>query len=1109
MPSDEMSKPDVTNLSILASAGTGKTFRLSDRIIQLLSLEGVEPRNIAALTFTRAAAAEFIVKLVQKLQEAATDDKKRLALCERVGIDPRKHDKAWFLRTLRTTLLDSNRMTLGTLDSFFAKLVRCFPLEVGIQTGVAATVSDQDADALRTATLESTLGSLTPRETATLLANLREYADGEKIPNPLETLAKMAKEHHELIVTAPDAARWGNAGVIWPKTRPIWYGYSERDLRDDWEVLRGAIAANHNDAEPKDWPTQLRPLPAIVADAKPSQGDLNTVLEYLGETMSTPMGTASKYPYKQGKPLTAAQSDAARRLLFQAMDKLVNAKLRQTQALHKCLELYERQYDAVNRRQGQLGFSDYVTLLTRAPDFRQDEIAFRLDGEISHWLLDEFQDTSTLQFKVLSKTINDILDSDDADRSVFVVGDLKQSLYEWRSGNRKLLQNLNGKIATHPRGETLPLNETRRCAQPVLDLVNEVLTLREVGPGAFPNYFGQRAATDWAANFQRQESLTEPGQTPKKGESHWYRLEKKPGRPNPSQELADQATWIAKHLESTEGLLDGEGRLRHGLTCAILVSKNDQAAAIAEVLRRNKRKIEASEEAKSTVIEDNPVTAGLAGILRAIVHPDNGLEKGLAEISPAARSVIDALGGWSAAATSITERFHADGAEAAVDLLIRNIRQPEKTAAFVAKRLGQLRNLAVRYDGTGRRALGDFAEFLGRSQMRDNADTRTIQVLTIHRSKGLEYDIVYMPCLNDSRRSIAHLRTGDLLSMPTNEAGMDFSPKWLLANVGEAVAAHDEEVLRHAMERAKAEAAYGSLCKLYVGTTRARHRLVMLSMTLSKEKASQVQDPDGRHDFATLLESQLGRAKLTAKPASYEGCNPCSLLWESQSNDPTWLQERIQAQASTHPTIPGGRPARTYAPFESLEVIRPSKKNGAPSLGRHVFTPARQTKIDPRELGNAVHALLEHLESDIAAFKASLPSLPLPPELRHAHAEATEIVLACVDSKPFRELIGSLTTTGVLWREREMAVVTEPGKYAYGKSDRIHVEPGKSAVVIDYKTVSIETTEAELAAEYKDQLNIYRVATAKLCRLHLDKVRCVLVHVRKGTVVEVEPEAAG
>jgi hypothetical protein len=120
------------NMSILASAGTGKTFQLSDRIVQPLAL-GVKHEEIAALTFTRAAAAEFIVKVIAKLREAAENDAQREELCRRLGLDPRQFGQERFRTMLRQALLSSNRLTMGTLDSFFAKLVNNFPLEVGLE----------------------------------------------------------------------------------------------------------------------------------------------------------------------------------------------------------------------------------------------------------------------------------------------------------------------------------------------------------------------------------------------------------------------------------------------------------------------------------------------------------------------------------------------------------------------------------------------------------------------------------------------------------------------------------------------------------------------------------------------------------------------------------------------------------------------------------------------------------------------------------------------------------------------------------------------------------------------------------------------------------------
>ena len=68
--------------------------------------------------------------------------------------------------------------------------------------------------------------------------------------------------------------------------------------------------------------------------------------------------------------------------------------------------------------------------------------------------------------------------------------------------------------------------------------------------------------------------------------------------------------------------------------------------------------------------------------------------------------------------------------------------------------------------------------------------------------------------------------------------------------------------------------------------------------------------------------------------------------------------------------------------------------------------------------------------------------------------------------------------------------------------DRVHVVPGVSATILDYKTNSGMTDE-ELREEYQGQMDSYREAVAKLANVPMDKVRCVLIHVRKGTVVDV------
>jgi ATP-dependent exoDNAse (exonuclease V) beta subunit len=97
-----------------------------------------------------------------------------------------------------------------------------------------------------------------------------------------------------------------------------------------------------------------------------------------------------------------------------------------------------------------------------------------------------------------------------------------------------------------------------------------------------------------------------------------------------------------------------------------------------------------------------------------------------------------------------------------------------------------------------------------------------------------------------------------------------------------------------------------------------------------------------------------------------------------------------------------------------------------------------------------------------------------------------------------RELLGR--AQGVtLWQERKAALIHE-GKLISAVFDRVHIIPRESATVIDYKTndCSLE----HLREMYQGQMDLYRISVAKLCGLRPESVRCVLIHVRRGDLVE-------
>ena len=116
---------------IKASAGSGKTYQLTDRFIYLM-LMGSDPASIVALAFSRKAAGEFFDAILRKLAEAAKDPKAREALELKFGL---KIPSSMIREKISSLLQSMNRLTLGALDSFFFSMLSSAPLEYGLAVG--------------------------------------------------------------------------------------------------------------------------------------------------------------------------------------------------------------------------------------------------------------------------------------------------------------------------------------------------------------------------------------------------------------------------------------------------------------------------------------------------------------------------------------------------------------------------------------------------------------------------------------------------------------------------------------------------------------------------------------------------------------------------------------------------------------------------------------------------------------------------------------------------------------------------------------------------------------------------------------------------------------
>jgi superfamily I DNA/RNA helicase len=210
------------NLLILASAGTGKTYQLSNRIIGLIA-SGVEPERIVALTFTRKAAGEFADAVLTKLAAAASDPAKAARLQAELGLQ-----QADFPAALEATVRALPRLTLGTMDSFFARVVRGFQYELGLTGGTFDLLEGPRAEAAKDELLAEILGGTFEDGGGEFFHAFRRAMIGREDQKVSEGLRRFVQTWQGRY-RADRALEWGPSSL-------------STHRREDWEIHKHALA---------------------------------------------------------------------------------------------------------------------------------------------------------------------------------------------------------------------------------------------------------------------------------------------------------------------------------------------------------------------------------------------------------------------------------------------------------------------------------------------------------------------------------------------------------------------------------------------------------------------------------------------------------------------------------------------------------------------------------------------------------------------------------------------------------------------------------------------------------------------------------------------------
>ena len=771
--------------------------------------------------------------------------------------------------------------------------------------------------------------------------------------------------------------------------------------------------------------------------------------------------------------------------------------LREAAGCYRLMSAYEAAYENAVRSNGRLSFGDVQVVLSRARENGvKMDIDYRLDGQFNHWMLDEFQDTSTRQWSVIGNLADEILQSDAGRRTFFYVGDVKQAIYGWRGGDSTLFEAVQGYYRELFGDEPGVLATSWRSSPVILTAVNRVFGGNLDKP---LGEFGE-VVRRWRRNWQEHHHAPKNEKLP--GRVELYALDK-PGK--------DDRPDIARPIEMTCRIVE-DLRRRKVPSIAVLVRINSFGDRIADALRA--RGVDVRRETNPSLM-DNGVISALLSMLQLADHPGDEFALKHLKMTP----LFDVLQDWSARGdlpAAVRQAAAAKGIAGLLgDLLDLCRARGLLSDPFVEIRARQLTDAAMEFDRLSQGGPSDFARHARSLEVKDPTPAGGVVVMTVHKAKGLEDDAVILPDLQGSRREFTHLERGELVPFSAHPAGKrpgnnpaDPEPDphgFVFPLPGEHIARLDH-VLSHARVHARNNRVYEELCLLYVAMTRARQALYLVTEEPAK---------DGHSLHAsTILQQTLGGAE--SQPLPPDG-PPGQLVYSDGA--PDW-HNPASPSAGPGPALP------------TAEPFAPGIKAGA-SAGRRliVTTPSGEETPQRRDAsvlfsagtrsgssrGNALHELFEQIEwfeegigeRVLAAWNPS--PLALAPELRD---EVRDEFLAALATPGIRDILSHPAGAAEVWREQAFELADQ-GKWITGRMDRVMVERDTKgrpvrATVIDFKSDRVSSDEelGEHVAMYRPQLAWYLKALSRLLGLPGNRLRAALVftHARR-TVIET-PSAA-
>jgi ATP-dependent helicase/nuclease subunit A len=772
---------------VAASAGSGKTKLLTDRLLRLM-LAGARPERIQCLTFTKAAAAEMSLRLQQTLGRWVTMAPATLAQAL-LGLEVEPTEAACHTaRALFAKVLDlPGGMRIGTIHAFSQSLLRRFPLEAAISPHFQL-VDERDADDALTEAREDVLADARAPAMLQAVRTLAGLSSADQFGQHVETLqidrqrlqaamqlgADLERaQRRALGVTAltehvllADAVTWMGEGALRVAAR---------------NVLAGARSARTIAGRAANILNWLSQEPGWRQDHWSDWCDF--FLTGPGEARGDTMLVSKALIASQPDLLTRYHEEAARIIAIEDARRA----LRLASVSNALLTLAGPVADGYARRKDAAGLLDYADLIDRTRTLLVDPgaawVLYKLDGGLDHLLLDEVQDTAPQQWRIAHALSEEFFAGSGSrdGRTVFAVGDRKQSIYSFQGADTAEFDRSHDLLKRRvmnagQRWKDAELHVSFRSTTPVLKLVDAVFAdplaaLGVVARGETLTHYADRAGHAGQVELWPLAPLPDPPP-----HAPWTIPRQNQSQTSAPQMLADTlADWIDTQTDGSV-MLESRARPLAAGDVLVLVRRRDEfARALVRALKAREVPVAGLDR---MVLTDQTAVRDLMALVDALLLPSDDLTFACFLTSPLGGLTDDQLTDLAVGRTaSLWDSLRGRAEECsswtrAADffaLLLGRVDYATPFALFAealgplggrarllarlgpeaAEPIDELLNAAQSYAALHPPSLQGFLHWLRRSgaevKREPEAAGDLVRIMTVHGAKGLQAPLVIIP----------------------------------------------------------------------------------------------------------------------------------------------------------------------------------------------------------------------------------------------------------------------------------------------------------------------------------------------------------------------------